>query len=115
MTGVFHQWDVVKVRINPEDRDEHPAVVVSPEELCGDPQKTKINVLYGTTRRPGQAARAHEVVLNSADGLEHATLFGCVYFYGVDRRKITETVGRVTVERRRQIGRTIVASYRFPL
>ena len=115
MSAVLHQWDVVKVRINPEDRDEHPAVIVSPNELCSDTKKTKLNVLYGTTRRPGEAPRAHEVVLNGADGLDGATVFNCVYFYGVDRRKITATLGRVAVERRRQIGRTVVASYRFPL
>jgi hypothetical protein len=115
VTLELHQWDVVKVRINPEDRDEHPAVVISPEELCCDPRKTKLNILYGTTKRPSEAPRPHEVVLNGADGLEHLTLIGCAYFYGVDRRKITGTMGRVTAERRRQIGRKIVASYRLPL
>ena len=115
MSPSLRQWDVVKVRINPEDRDEHPAVVVSPDELCADPHKTKLNVLYGTTRRPGHAVRPHEVVLNGADGLDHATLFNCVYFYSVDRRRITTALGRVTAERRRQIGRTIVGGYRFPL
>jgi mRNA-degrading endonuclease toxin of MazEF toxin-antitoxin module len=115
MISECHQWDVVKVRINPEDRDEHPAVIISPEELCADPRKTKLNVLYGTTRRPGQSPRPSDVVLNSADGLEHATLVGCVYVYGVDRRKMTASLGRVAPERRRQIGRTMVASLRLPL
>jgi mRNA-degrading endonuclease toxin of MazEF toxin-antitoxin module len=115
MTGERHQWDIVSVRIKPEDRDEHPAVIVSPEELCADPRISKLNVLYCTTRRPGQAARAREMVLNGADGLDHATLVDCVYFYGIDRRKITRTLGRVAPERRRQIGRTIVAGFRLPL
>lgn len=109
------QWDVVKVRINPEDRDEHPAVIVSPDELCVDRRKIRLNVLYGSTRRPGQGAQPFEVILNGADGLEHPTIFNCLYFFGVDRRKIGRSIGRVTAERRRQIGRTIVASYRFPL
>lgn len=26
-----HQWDIVKVRVNPGDKDEHPAVVLSRE------------------------------------------------------------------------------------
>jgi hypothetical protein len=112
---VYRQWDVVKVRINAEDKDEHPAIIVSPDELCADERKTKLNVLYGTTRRAGQSPRGHEAVLNGADGLDHPTLFNCVYFYGVDRRKISSTLGRVALERRRQIGRAIVASYRFPL
>jgi mRNA-degrading endonuclease toxin of MazEF toxin-antitoxin module len=113
--STLRQWDIVKVRINPDDRDEHPAVIVSPDELCADERKTKLNVLYGTTRRPGESVRPHEVALNGADGLERQTLFNCVYFYGVDRRKIAATIGRVTAERRRQIGRAVVASYRFPL
>jgi len=111
----LHQWDVVRVRINPEDRDEHPAVIVSPEELCADPRKSKLNVLYGTTKRPGTPVRAHEMVLNGADGLDHPTVIDCVYFYGIDRRKITTIVGRVAAERRRKIGRMVVASFRFPL
>jgi len=115
MSPTPRQWDVVKVRINPDDRDEHPAVIVSPDELCADERKTKLNVLYGTTQRPGQPARPHEVVLNGSDGLEHPTLVNCFYLYGIDRRKISSTLGRVTAERRRQIGRTIVASFRFPL
>ena len=59
VSSELHQWDVVKVRINPEDRDEHPAVIISPEELCADLRKTKLNVLYGTTRRPGENPRPH--------------------------------------------------------
>jgi hypothetical protein len=111
----LHQWDVVKVRINPEDRDEHPAVIISPEELCGDLRKTKLNVLYGTTQRPGETPRAHDVVLNGADGLAHATLVSCANFYGVDRRKISTGIGRVAQVRRRQIGRKVVATFRLPL
>lgn len=115
MSTVYQQWDIVKVRINPENRDEHPAIVVSPAELCADEKKGRLNVLYGTTRRPGQSARPHEVMLNGADGLDHATLFNCIYFYGVDRKKVTSVLGQVSAERRRQIGRKIVAGFRFPL
>jgi hypothetical protein len=42
---------------------EHPAVIFSPEELCTDPHKTGLNVLYGTTKRPGGTLSAHEVLL----------------------------------------------------
>lgn len=111
----LHQWDIVKIRINPEDRDEHPAVVISPEEFCTDDRKTKLNILYGTFRRPGQSARPHQVILNGADGLEHATVVDCVYIFGIDRKKVSGILGRVGIERRRQIGRAIVATYRFPL
>jgi mRNA-degrading endonuclease toxin of MazEF toxin-antitoxin module len=115
MNGELRQWDVVKVRIRPEDRDEHPAVVISCDELCGDAHRTALNVLYGTTRRPATSADSFEVTLNGADGLERPTLFHCGHLYTVDRRKVTTTLGRVSTERRRQIGRKIVACYRLPL
>lgn len=114
MTGV-RQWDIVKVRINPQDRDEHPAIIISPEEICADRRRLRLNVLYGTTRRPGQSPYSHDAVLNGADGLDHATLFTCSIFYLVERRKISGVVGRVSPERRRQIGRKIISTLRLPL
>lgn len=36
MSLPLHQWDIVRVRIQPRDRDPHPAVVVSCEEDCQD-------------------------------------------------------------------------------
>jgi mRNA-degrading endonuclease toxin of MazEF toxin-antitoxin module len=111
----IHQWDIIRVRMRPEDRDEHPAIVITCDEFCSDREKTMVNVLYGTTRRPGREARTHEVVLNGADGLDHATLVSCGHLYTIDRRKISAVTGRVTSERRRQIGRKIVAIYRLPL
>jgi hypothetical protein len=116
MNGVeLHQWDIVRVRIRPEDRDEHPSVVITCDEFCSDPGKAMVNVLYGTTRRPGREPRPHEMVLNGADGLDHATIFSCGHLYTVDRRKISAVTGRVAPERRRLIGRKIVATYRLPL
>jgi mRNA-degrading endonuclease toxin of MazEF toxin-antitoxin module len=113
MNPPLRQWDVVKVRINPSDRDEHPAVVVSADEVCAS--APRVNVLYGTTRRPGQAPRAHQVVLNSADGLEHQTLFSCGHFYQIASAAITGRYGMVATLRRREIARKIVAAYRLPL
>ena len=44
----MHQWDIVRVRINPKDRDAHPAVILSCEEDCQDGEFLRINVLYGS-------------------------------------------------------------------
>ncbi len=116
MNGMeIHQWDIVRVRIQPDDRDEHPAVVITCDEFCADLNKPMINVLYGTTRRPGKEPRVHEILLNGADGVDHSTLFSCGHLYTIDRRKISAITGRVTPERCRQIGRKIVATYRLPL
>jgi hypothetical protein len=56
MTAPLRQWDVVRVRIKPEDRDEHPAVIISVDEICAS--APRVNVLHGTTRRPGAFSRA---------------------------------------------------------
>ena len=105
MTSVVRQWDVVRVRIRPEDRDEHPAIVVSCDDFCLSPHRYALNVLYGTTRRPGSSLDPYELVLNGADGLERPTVFSCGHLYTIDRRKIAAILGRVAPERRRQIGR----------
>jgi len=115
MTQTVRQWDIVKVRIHMEDRDEHPAVVLSREEYCGDARQHRLNVLYGTTRRPTEAVGPLEVFLDEADGLNQGTLFSCGHFFTVSKEKISRITGRVSVERRRQIGRRIVEAYRLPL
>jgi len=111
----FHQWDVVKVRLRPDDRDEHPCIVISPEEICADGRKALVNILAGTTRRPAAVPDAADVTLNGADGLERPTLFSCAHIHQINRGKVTTTLGRVGHERRRQIGRKIIATYRFAL
>jgi mRNA-degrading endonuclease toxin of MazEF toxin-antitoxin module len=92
---------VIRVRIRPDDHDEHPAVVVTCDEFCASDHRTALNVRYGTTRRPGAAPDPYEVVLNGADGLERSTVFNCGHLYTIDRRKISATLGRVAPERRR--------------
>lgn len=109
----LQQWDVVKVRINSTDKDEHPAVIISPREVLADPNIRRINVLYGTTKRPASEATVTEVILNGAEGLERPTLFQCAHIYQVAPASISSHYGSVGVERRRQIGRKIIAAYRF--
>ncbi|MDI1251352.1 MAG: hypothetical protein PSV13_21000 [Lacunisphaera sp.] len=113
MSLPLQQWDVVKVRINPADRDAHPALVISADEVCAS--APRINVLYGSTRQPGQPVRPHQTVLNGAEGLDRATLFSCGHFYQIAPDAITGHYGSVGPVRRREISRKIIAAYRFPL
>lgn len=112
---MLSQWDIVKIRINPADRDEHPAIVLSRDEACRDSRKLMVNVLYGTSRRPAEALPILAVVLNGADGLERATVFDCAQIYLVQKSKVSGVIGRVTAERRRHVSRKIVEAYRFLL
>jgi hypothetical protein len=111
MSPPLTQWEVVKVRINPGDRDAHPALVISADEVCAS--APRINVLYGSTRRPGQPVRPHQIVLNSAEGLERATLFSCGHFHQIAPDAITGRFGSVGPVRRREISRKIISAYRF--
>ena len=113
MSLPLKQWEVVKVRINPGDRDEHPAIVISADEVCAS--APRVNVLYGSTRRPGQPARSHQAVLNGTEGLDHPTLFSCGHFYQVAPVSITGRYGAVGATRRREIARKIISAYRLPL
>ena len=110
----MHQWDIVRVRIDPKDRDHHPAVVLSCEEDCQDAQCRRVNVLYGTKRVPAAPAEPWQVILNGADGLDFQTLVDCGIFYLVDKDRCSPSIGSVGVERRRAIGRKINEILRLP-
>ena len=110
----MHQWEILRIRLNAKDRDTHPAVVISCEEDCLDPQMLRINVLYGTKRPPAASLAAWEVHLNSADGLDFATAVDCGLFYLVEKSACSPAVGQVSFERRRQIGRKINEILRLP-
>src|SRR5438309_848738 len=105
---MFSQWDIVRVRINPTDKDEHPAIVLSREEACHDVRRQTVNVLYGTSRRPADDIPVLAVQLNGADGLERATVFDCSQMYIVNKTKVTAVIGRMAVERRRTISQRII-------
>lgn len=109
----LRQWEVVRVRFRPTDRDEHPAIVISNDEHCGDVRLARLNVLFGTKTSPGNPPRPHQAVLNSAEGLEFRTAVDCSYVYTVEKDAITRSLGTVGVERRRLLKRTIIAAFRL--
>ena len=110
----MHQWDIVQVRINPKDRDAHPAVVVSCEEDCRDAEFLRINVLYGSKRPPAAGLEPWQVLLNGADGLDFQTSVDCGVFYLVPKTACTPALGSVSLERSRLIGRKINEVLRLP-
>jgi hypothetical protein len=110
----MHQWDIVRVRIHPRDREPHPAVVLSCEEDCQDPRFLRVNVLYGSKKPPAAAAEPWQVLLNGADGLEFQTAIDCGIFYLVEKANCSSPVGTVGIERRRAIGRKINEVLRLP-
>jgi mRNA-degrading endonuclease toxin of MazEF toxin-antitoxin module len=111
----IEQWDIVRFRIRPDDRDLHPAVVISAPEWCLDERRTRLNVLACSKRPPAEGPQSHQVLLNGADGLEFQTVCGCEFIHVVRRDCLAEKVGRVTAARRRAIGRKLNEVLRLPL
>jgi len=110
----MHQWDIVQVRVSSKDRDAHPAVVLSCEEDCLDPEFLRVNVLYGSKRPPAAALEPWQVLLNSADGLDFQTSVDCGVIYLVPKDACSPAIGAVGLERRRAIGRKINEVLRLP-
>lgn len=112
MSLQLRQWDVVKVRVNPNDRDEHPAIILSNDEVAGG-RWPKVNVLYGTTKRPAEPILPGQILLDEADGCDHLTVFDCAFFPVVHKSAITTRLGKVSANRRRPLHQTIAASLRL--
>ena len=110
----LHQWDIVRVRVNPKDRDAHPAVIISCEEDCRDGEFLRVNVLYGSKRQPAAHVEPWQILLNGADGLDFQTAVDCGVIYLVPKAACSAAVGTVGLERRRLIGRKINEVLRLP-
>jgi len=103
----------VKVRVRPDDPHEHPAILLSPQEIIDAANVNRVTVIYGTTKRPAQNAREGQILLNGADGLEHLTLFDVSQIYTLPKTIIREKMGSIGAERRRLLKRIIITTYRL--
>ncbi|MDD2763975.1 MAG: type II toxin-antitoxin system PemK/MazF family toxin [Opitutaceae bacterium] len=109
----FTQWDIVRARINEHDRDEHPAVVLSPPEVCAAAGADKINVLYCTKLKPAESISAHRIYLNAADGLEFKTTTNCLFIHTIAKTRSSAVIGRVSSDRQQQIARRLREIFRL--
>ena len=103
----MRQWEVWTYAF--PEAGQHPAVIVS-HPLRAERKET-VEVLLCTTLRAGHTPGPHEVVLNGADGLEWSTLCRCDLVYSIPRSDLTAPRGMVSVARRRDIVRKIIASH----
>jgi mRNA-degrading endonuclease toxin of MazEF toxin-antitoxin module len=88
---------------------DHPAVIVSAQDRAA--RKPLVEILLCASQRASRAPGAGEVLLDSSDGLNWETLCKCDLIYAVDKELLHTRRGLVTVERRRQIVRVMVASH----
>ena len=101
------RWDIVFLRTDEKDRDGHPSVVLSSDDVMADEKQQRFNVVTGTKKQPAESARNHHVILDGADGVEFPTLVDCSLVYVARKSSILRSSGSVTVHRRQQIQRTI--------
>lgn len=103
----LHRWDIVLLRTDEKDRDGHPAVILSSDDVMADERQHRFNVVVGTKKQPAEQARVHQVILNGADGLEFTTLVDCSLVYMARKSSILRSGGVVALHRRPQIQRGI--------
>ena len=103
----MNQWDIRMYSF--PGAGEHPAVIVS-HPLRAERKET-MEVLLCTTLRADRKPGPHEVILNGSDGLDWSTLCRCDLIYSVPRSDLSALRGTVSIARRRDIIRKVIASH----
>ena len=93
----------------PEWPEPHPCVVISHPDRAN--KKSPVEVLMCASRQATRKPEAHEVILDTADGLDWPTLCKCDLVYSVPRAELKNRRGLVTGPRRQQLLRTLIASH----
>lgn len=93
----------------------HPAVIISNDETCENPDIEEVNALICTSARVNRGAKLTEEVLDEADGLDWKTMVRCDKIHLLPKYSFDDRKGRVTEERRHLIARKIVETLRLPI
>jgi mRNA-degrading endonuclease toxin of MazEF toxin-antitoxin module len=107
------QWEIWMFPFDRERR--HPAVIISNEETCHNPDIEEVNALICTSARVNRGPKRTEEVLDESDGLEWKTMVRCDRIYLLPKNRFQEQRGTVTEERQCMIARKIVEVLRLPL
>lgn len=109
----MNQWDIYFFPFSKERR--HPAVILSNDETCHNPDIEEVNALICTSARANREPKATEEVLDESDGLDWKTMVRCDRIYLLPKRNLQEQKGTVTTQRRRQVARKIIEVLRLPI
>ena len=89
----------------------HPAVIISHQDRVS--LKPQVCVLLCSSQRANRPPKPHEVLLNSADGLDWETLVKCDMIYAAQKDRLKDKRGVVSPARRRQIAERVVRCLAF--
>ncbi|MGA2684159.1 MAG: type II toxin-antitoxin system PemK/MazF family toxin [Verrucomicrobiota bacterium] len=109
----MRQWDIVMFPFSKERR--HPAVIISNDETCQNPDIEEVNALLCTSAKVNRGAKSTEETLDEADGLDWKTLVRCDRIYLLPKVRFDGPKGQVTEERRHLIARKMVEVLRLPI
>ena len=109
----MRQWDIFVFPFSAERR--HPAVIISNDETCQNPDIEEVNALLCTSARVNRGPKPTEEVLDESDGLDWKTMVRCDKIHLLPKAKFQERTGMVCEERRHLVARKIVEALRLPL
>src|SRR6266849_2904038 len=107
------QWDIFMFPFSKERR--HPAVIISNDETCQNPDLEEVNALLCTSAEVNRGPKPTEVALDEADGLDWKTMVRCDRIYLLSKGQFGDQKGTVTEDRRHFIARKIVEVLRLPI
>ena len=109
----MNQWEIWTYSF---PTGNHPAVILSPPELCTNNDVDELNVLFASSARPiNRVPKFHEVLLDENDGLDWKTVVRCQRIYLVKRGALKGKRGLVSSSRRREIARKLLEVFRLPI
>src|SRR5271165_6504193 len=93
----------------------HPAVIISNDETCLNPDIEEVNALLCTSAKVNRGPKTTEEVLDEADGLDWKTTVRCDRIHLLPKTRFDDFKGSVTEERRYLVARKMVEVFRLPL
>src|SRR5271168_3656628 len=93
----------------------HPAVIISNDETCENPDIGEVNALLCTSAKVNRAPKVTEEVLDEVDGLDWKTMVRCDRIHLLPKAQFDDRTGNVTEERRHLIARKMTEVLRLPL
>ena len=93
----------------------HPAVIISNDETCQNPDLHEVNALLCSSAKVNRPAKITEEILDEADGLDWKTVVRCDRIYLLSKSQFDDRKGNVTEERQHLIARKIVEALRLPI
>ena len=70
----------------------HPAVIISNDETCQNPDIEEVNALLCTSAKVSRSAKSTEETLDEADGLDWKTLVRCDKIHLLPKARFTQSI-----------------------